>query len=178
MGGLRKNYTGLVFNQLTAIEFNRRYKNKTYWNFKCKCGNIIVRSIDSVKHGNCKSCGCFSLRKRSLIENNSLSFTNLYHRYKTSSKQRKIEFNLSKDEFKKFTSSNCYYCGIAPLQVGRRKIKDNVYLYNGIDRLDNNKGYLFNNVKPCCFICNRAKRDLTLESFLQYLDRIKKHIIT
>ena len=26
-----------------------------------------------------------------------------------------------------------------------------------IDRADNDKGYIFNNVVPCCFLCNKIK---------------------
>lgn len=31
---------------------------KTYWTFKCECGNIKVLRLDGVKSGRIKSCGC------------------------------------------------------------------------------------------------------------------------
>lgn len=178
MGGSLKNYTGLTFSHLTAIEFFGRKNNKTFWKFQCECRQIVIKSIDSVKYGNTKSCGCLNSIKRNIDSENTMSFTNLYHRYKTSAKTRKIEFKLSKDEFRKITSSNCFYCGIEPLQIGRQVIKSKIYLYNGIDRLNNSIGYNIENSKPCCFVCNRAKRDMSFNEFLNYIDRLKNHKIT
>jgi hypothetical protein len=33
--------------------------------------------------------------------------------------------------------------------------------YNGIDRVDNEKGYLVENCVPCCFTCNSLKKSVT-----------------
>lgn len=49
------------------------------------------------------------------------------------------------------------------------------YLYNGLDRVDSNKGYLKENVVPCCEICNKAKRDLSLCQFKKWINRLIKY---
>jgi len=40
----------------------------------------------------------------------------------------------------------CYYCNHDLEETGI-----------GLDRIDNDKGYLENNVVPCCWICNKIK---------------------
>lgn len=34
-----------------------------------------------------------------------------------------------------------------------------------IDIIDNNKGYIVDNIIPCCIVCNRAKGNMSLEEF-------------
>lgn len=46
------------------------------------------------------------------------------------------------------------------------------YTYNGIDRVDNNKGYTITNSVPCCKDCNFAKRDMTHDEFIAWVTRV------
>lgn len=45
-------------------------------------------------------------------------------------------------------------------------------MYNGLDRLDNTKGYTKDNVAPCCTVCNSAKGTLTVTEFSEWVERI------
>lgn len=45
-------------------------------------------------------------------------------------------------------------------------------MYNGIDRIDNQKGYSLDNVVACCRICNNAKSDMTVHEFHSWIMRI------
>lgn len=59
----RKDYTGQKYGHLTAISFEYLKNNKSYWKFKCDCGNYITHRIDSVLCGDKKTCGqCESIR--------------------------------------------------------------------------------------------------------------------
>lgn len=62
----------------------------------------------------------------------------------------------------------------------KRKIKSTWgdYLYNGIDRFDNNIHYILSNCVPCCKICNRMKHTMTAQEWLDHLDRITKQRTT
>lgn len=67
-----EDLTGMKFGKLEAIMFDydkyekdkiRAYKNeikqaRSYWVCKCECGNTIIASLDKLKYGNKKSCGC------------------------------------------------------------------------------------------------------------------------
>ena len=41
--------------------------------------------------------------------------------------------------------------------------------YNGLDRVDNSRGYEPSNVVPCCRRCNRAKDDMSSQEFMKWL---------
>lgn len=94
--------------------------------------------------------------------NNSKS-TNYKH-YALNAARRKIEFNLDKKTFLYLIHHNCYLCG--------KKTDDEHQ--NGIDRVDNNKGYILENVQPCCGNCNFIKNKFSLETIF---DKFKKILI-
>lgn len=95
----------------------------------------------------------------------------LYSRYQYSAKTRGYEFNLSTDSFKRLIYSKCYFCGIGPKQTHKS------IAYNGIDRLDNTKGYERTNCLACCKVCNRAKGTMGSDEFMEYTVRIM-HFLT
>jgi hypothetical protein len=101
----------------------------------------------------------------------------LYGTYILGAKKRGLEFSLSLKEFSTITTRNCHYCGVAPKQVyahKQRKGKTTPYIYNGIDRVDNTKGYTKKNSIPCCKVCNRAKSAMTKKEFIAWLDQLVK----
>jgi hypothetical protein len=70
--------------------------------------------------------------------------------------------------------ANCWYCGEPPRS--KRVKKGWTYLYNGIDRIDNNKGYVPGNSISCCKYCNRAKNDRSSRLFFMWIEKVyNKH---
>jgi len=73
-----KDIRGQRFNKLVAVKFShfKEYARKDrnslkmvpYWEFRCDCGNVVLLSLDSVKAGGSKSCGCWR-REASKINN-------------------------------------------------------------------------------------------------------------
>lgn len=145
----RDNLLGEVFGFLTVFDYELNGKN-VIWLCSCKCGNKkVVKTIGSaLKNGKVKSCGCFRRKRLAYGEN---AFNRLYHTYKTRATNKNLEFTLSKTEFRELTGSKCYYCKKIPSQKASPTIKGfGEYIYNGIDRLDNNIGYTQENSVPCC----------------------------
>ena len=102
-------------------------------------------------------------------------FNRLYSRIKRDAKRRDNEFDLSKDDVEKLVQRPCYYCGVQPKQIcGKGK---GSILYNGIDRVDNDKGYLKDNVVTCCKHCNYAKRTMSPERFYELVRKVYKHFV-
>lgn len=101
-------------------------------------------------------------------------FTILWHVYRNMAKKRGYEFCLTKDEFHKLTKENCWYCNKEPSQIKRDHRCKCYYLYNGIDRVDNNQGYAWRNCVPCCGTCNSMKRTLSEEAFISHIRRIMR----
>lgn len=96
--------------------------------------------------------------------------------YKRGAKDRGLEFKLSREEVADILHKPCYLCGRKDVNQWNINGSGIFYKYNGIDRVDNSKGYLINNVKPCCFDCNHAKSKYDLNGFLEWVSLIAKNL--
>jgi hypothetical protein len=174
-----KNITGETYGYLTALEripsYTKGKRRVTPWKFKCICGNIVIRESADVKSGGIKSCGC---KMRELISNSRskpegiAASNSLYKSYMVNcAEERGYEFNLSKDEFLKITKQNCFYCNKEPSQI--KKSKTSQYIYNGIDRVNNCKGYIKSNVVACCRECNALKSGISKEMVFKLYEWFK-----
>lgn len=76
--------------------------------------------------------------------------------YKKVAAKKGLSFAISYDNFAKLIFKPCSYCGVVPIAPNR----------NGLDRVDNTKGYYNRNVVPCCHPCNQMKGKLTVQEFL------------
>lgn len=185
-----------IFGSFLVIkEAERRlYRGKPihrYWTCLCnKCGEQNDVFQGSLMYGKSISCGCWRSEdtadknrrrnKPSKLPKSYSGLNKLYKSYKNKSIKRNLTFDLSMDEFKDITSKNCFYCDMAPIQISTitssnlssRAIKHAEYIYNGIDRVDNTKGYEIKNCVPCCSMCNRAKRDYSLSDFINWINRV------
>jgi hypothetical protein len=101
----------------------------------------------------------------------------LLDKYKREAAKRDIEFTLTREQFKTLTSSNCHYCDIPPYRITQKKNANGGYTYNGVDRQDNNLGYVPANCVPCCKICNIAKNNQSHIDFEVWLERAYRHMI-
>lgn len=83
--------------------------------------------------------------------------------YKSRAKAKGIEFTLGRYEFIIKSKNPCYICGFEEKEENKS---------NGIDRVDNNKGYVSSNIASCCWNCNRAKNNMSLFEFKTWLNRL------
>ena len=86
----------------------------------------------------------------------------IYSVYRRGAKHRGYIFKLSERDVGGIVSQPCYYCG---------ELQEN---FNGIDRLDNNEGYIKSNCVPCCSICNIMKHTKTKKEFIEKCKQITK----
>jgi len=106
------------------------------------------------------------------------SCNSVYDNYIQNSKRRGLSFELTKEEAKSLFTSNCYYCGVEPSKF--RQPKNRIrsgFMYNGIDRVNNEIGYTADNCVTCCFVCNRMKYILSQKEFLEHISRIAAYRI-
>ncbi len=81
-----------------------------------------------------------------------------YSSYLKKATERNYCFELSQEDFNDIINDNCYICG-------------KEYCY-GIDRYNNNIGYIESNVKPCCGQCNIMKKTMEYSEFINKLQLI------
>lgn len=159
------------FDRLIVIKRIMSVKKQPTWLCKCDCGKERIIQGNHLRNGVIGSCGCLKIEKQTL----KLGIANLHKTigiYQRNAKKRGIEYSLTEKQFKKITQQPCYYCGAKPNNITNQPHCNGVYTYNGLDRIDNAKGYSINNVVPCCRQCNFAKGKLILQEFKQWIDRV------
>jgi 5-methylcytosine-specific restriction endonuclease McrA len=114
-----------------------------------------------------------SARRR--ISKGEASFNFVYLAYKARARYAGLGFNLSEEEFRGLTGGSCRYCGAVPSNTTNRKQTNGQYVYSGIDRVDNAKGYIIDNCVSCCKLCNRAKGTMTTREFYLWIGRVYSH---
>jgi hypothetical protein len=98
------------------------------------------------------------------------AFTNkhvIWNHYVKGAKKRGIPFALSKTNFQELIIKPCFYCNYH--KEGE---------VHGIDRVDNQKGYIEDNVVPCCEICNVLKGSQHPQEFIDKMQAIYQYNIT
>ncbi len=172
----RAEMIGKRFGRLLALAFAGLNKHsRAIWRCRCDCGKMVTVEGQLLRTKHSQSCGCYK-RDNARLEKGESSFNSLYRVYRNMAKKRGLSFSLTKDEFKSLTKQNCYYCDKNPQQIIKainRNYGD--YVYNGVDRVDNSKGYEPDNVVACCKLCNWMKRDLSQESFVRHIFDLMLH---
>ena len=173
--------TGQKYGKLTVLERVPSRGNVASWRCVCDCGQETVVDTNTLRRQSARSCGCArrtgkgSRRSYRCQTPPGISARNLVlKQYIGGARARGLSWNLSNEQFFSITQQCCFYCGVGPLRV-RKPSKNGEFRWNGIDRIDNTIGYEPTNVRPCCSICNHAKRDMTTDAFAEWIDRLVAH---
>ena len=184
MGGRKIiNEVGNRYGELTVLEYISKYitpKGRhadSIWLCKCSCGNYTETMGTNLRKGftrSCRTCGNKRQAKAISLPEGEAAFNYVYAEYKRSAKRRKHKWALSKTQFRKLTQGSCTYCGSKPSNIIEKSDLNGPYIYNGIDRIDNSKGYVPNNCTACCRNCNTQKGSITLDIVYKVHELIKE----
>jgi hypothetical protein len=97
-------------------------------------------------------------------EKTAISIAELWRCIQKNAYARGLLFTVTESDFEKCVIQPCYYCGF--YSTSR---------LNGIDRIDNNKGYVIANCLPCCTMCNIIKNTQHPLEFLDKIDHINRY---
>src|ERR1051325_9754279 len=79
-----------------------------------------------------------------------------------------LHWGLTLENYTDLVTGDCFYCGASPSQEPQGVwMKGRGLKRNGIDRVDNDKGYEPNNCVSCCTACNREKRNQPQSAFVE-----------
>lgn len=175
--------TGKIFGKLNVVSLasERSKRGDALWICSCSCG--VTKRIPGsyLTKGNVDNCGCETSVRRSKRMRKPLrrSFIGYqYKAYSNSAKQRNLEFSLTLDDVENLLFQKCSYCNVDPYATHVRFFIDGsteTISWNGVDRVDSNRGYVKDNCVSCCKICNAAKSDLTLSEFSTWVHRLKEN---
>ena len=182
---------GTVFGKLTVVSI---YSVTDIYGYKrvaidliCSCGEIVKNKRVGHLYGtsanpgvkSCKSCGYDYRGLQRRKESDSQSRNAVYGRYRSSAKQRQINWNLSKEDFFSVVSLPCNYCDNVETSF-YSGVKSSPWVksfrFTGIDRIDSNIGYTPENVQSCCKWCNYAKSDRSEQDFEKWVLTVAKKI--
>lgn len=183
--------SGMVFNRLTLVN----YMGESIWECKCICGNKCLIKSDKIESGKTKSCGCFgseisknnikkALEKRKKYDPSVSSARRIWQNYCRMDGYNSTNYILSFEDFYKISQEKCHYCGSEPSNSmnlfkysyykGSENAKKNgTFIYNGLDKVNNNEKHYYKNIVPCCIICNRAKGDRAYNEMIEYMGNLK-----
>jgi len=80
-----------------------------------------------------------------------------FARYKQRAEKKKLDFVFTEETFEQEIRKDCYLCG--------KQNSDNHC--NGLDRVDNKRGYVLDNVRSCCGNCNYLKNDYSYDVVIE-----------
>ena len=170
-GTNQKYLIGQVFGKLTVISrIGTDHNDHVVWGCHCTCGRLTKTTTHQLTKDRTRSCGrpeCkFDLQK------GEASFNALFDSYRRRAAKKGLEFELTRERFRELTQESCHYCGDLPSQQTHSAKTNGHFTYTGIDRLDNNLGYIEGNMVPCCGGCNRAKKTGRAKDHLDWIDSL------
>lgn len=162
----RVDHTGKKYNNWTILQFVRNRpppSGGAVWLCRCICGIEKEVEVKSILNGTSNSCGCTRGQYNGTM---SLAREVWRLQYK--------DADLTFEEFYKLSQENCFYCEALPSNK-RKHVNPHYcepFIYNGLDRVDNNRGHSQDNVVPCCWECNEWKADYTKDYFFEKIAKI------
>ncbi len=175
-----KDLVGERYDTHTVIE--RAEDDPRYgpaWLCRCDCGEEKVLTSNHLRtakrQGTQIICGCRPTL--AALPKGHAAFNALYTKWRYRAQQRKpVPFELSKEEVWELIQQPCHYCGVDPYHVWPTTGHTNgAITYQGLDRLDSERGYVAGNVVPCCGTCNKAKLAMSVEEFRAWVCRVHQH---
>ena len=168
--------TGQRYGKLLVIRRNGSSAGsnpRALWLCRCDCGNEVTIAGSELAKGprGCRQ-GCF--KRKPVVAARNIVRTS----YRKSARKRGLAWELTDEDFERLTSLGCFYCGQPPSSVQRplrASYEGGDFVFNGLDRVDNDLGYTLENIVPCCEICNKAKRDLSFDAFTAWIARLTEY---
>jgi len=134
-----------------------------------RCNKEIHYTRQSrVNQANRLGTTCMSCARKNNTNGYKRSYEWLMKWIEASAKNKKLDYKLTYDDILNFIKiTECHYCGDKITWLKHRSRKDSG-AYN-LDRMDNNKGYVKENLCVCCTRCNFLKsNEIGYKTMLQF----------
>ena len=140
---------------------------------QCECGGEPKTvAYDSLVRGKTKSCGCI---RREMHCRNIIPFFGLRQIVLSRYRRSKHGWQLADSLFDTLMQTGCYYCGTFQSSLQTAKWTTAVYAHGEICCKDNLKGFVLDNVLPCCKTCLAMRAKMSHEQFMEFLQKAGNH---
>lgn len=159
-----KDMTGQVIGSLVVLS-RKKDKNSqlAMWKCKCVCGKTCVACGADLRQGKIKTCGC---RKGIESKRNWQGYGEIPKSYWSSlnknAKRRNKHFDLTIEYVYDLFLSQGKKCNLSGVEIS---FKDKTA---SLDRIDNEKGYIMDNVQWVHKDINRMKQKFSLDCFITW----------
>ena len=162
-----------------ALRMGRKYQHASIlrhlgnyvYEFKCQCGKLFTKAAKRI-HAR-SNCGCLNNQYKPV---NAVGVNTVYSTYKDNAHRHRRPFELDKSTFASLLAGNCAYCSDPPSGKIILSGDGRVFMYNGIDRLDNTEGYVQGKVVTCCNRCISLKNKYSYAEFTNIVKRIYENL--
>ncbi len=165
---------GQRFGLLTVVQKTESYQwragKKAQYLCRCECGKeqkFLATMLAQGRQDRCKVC---AIKNRPQARN-AVSAERRVYNLSVVQRSKKLDLPgelLSFKDWSWLVIRPCIYCGSEPKEKTWAR-NNKVVIANGIDRLDSDKGYIKGNCVPCCEVCNRAKNEMSVRQFKEWL---------
>jgi hypothetical protein len=177
---------GKKFHRLTVIKQVPHEKGEIKWECLCDCGKTKLVTRNKLLGEKVKSCGCLNNELRKSRTGKMTQARTKYNPQEATARRvwggRYRDGNISFEQFLNLASKNCYYCGSPPNNKYNEASGDKrrsatakaegLFIYNGLDRLNQSLAHNIDNVVTCCKLCNMTKRNMNHDQFIELITKI------
>jgi len=171
-----KDYTGQVFDRLTALEHEGQRNNHTFWKLQCKCGEVVSRAIQSVKtnkYNACPNCrkGSGSHAWKGFQKIPKDVFNTIRH----GAKAKDLPFEVSIEYLWKLYESQHGKCALTGWPIDfNASYKDKCSKTASLDRIDSSRGYVKGNLQWVHRDVNKLKKNIPNNTFISICQAVAK----
>lgn len=191
------HHKGDIIGCYELLEIVNVPNRRRHWKARCiKCGKEQIVNISNIQHRKAEKCnycdnpnyvppkfhaGARPITK-TLDERSYVNYRKKMENNSADELKKTKPWELTLEQYSELIHGNCFYCGDAPSadnqwnKTGKRSGENVIFLQNGIDRIDSNKGYTKENCVSCCKKCNKMKWDLSQETFYAQIRKIMCHM--
>lgn len=187
---LGKRFSKLTVQKVATVSdrqmFNRTknsyYTRKDiYYLCLCDCGNIKNIFRTNLTSGHTKSCGC--LKRKTKDQNPAWTgYKEIggaeWSRIVNHAKKRKLKFEITIEQAYGLFETQEGRCSLTGLPLTFNEIKDGKHVSGtaSLDRIDNTKGYLMNNIQWLHKDINWMKGTYSQERFIELCHLVSRNV--
>lgn len=167
--------SGKRFGKLVALRVEKQETVKSrFWRWlcQCDCGKMVTQDVSQILRGSqrCPDCARKFVGEQITLPNQMSAWRRHIRLTRRNARDAGRPFTLTERDVVRICTQPCAYCGQLPCRDSLGLVR------NGIDRVDNSKGYTLDNVVTACTTCNIMKQDLSHVAFIDHIKRILNRI--
>lgn len=159
---------GQKFGKLKIIEKYLPRGGGVFWVCECDCGKRVKYQTERFK--NVQSCGCLRLEK--ITKSFGHISGSFFSMVKRNAVIRKLEFSITMKDLDELIVKQNFKCALSDLPIKIVAGRRNTETTASVDRIDNKKGYVVDNIQFVDKRINYMKWKFSDEEFIELCKKV------